>query len=98
MAIGDTKSAVVSLTNASSYFIKPDSGQEWIVHNIWHSLPLYVSLCTSTTGGFFKCNTLALTDGAAWEQNLVAHLTNSIFLVLVTNSAQTVAWDGMQSK
>lgn len=98
MAVGDTKSAVVSLTNAASYFIQPPAGEEWILHNIWHSRPLYPSLATSGGGGLFIVSSVSVMDGGNWETRLVAHLTNSVFLILNTNSAQVIGYDGIQSK
>lgn len=98
MAIGDTQSAVVSLTNAASYYIQPASGQEWIVHNVWHTLPLYATLATSGGGGLFTVSSITLGDGPSWNAGLVAHLTNSIFMILNTTSAQVIGWDGIASK
>lgn len=98
MAIGDTKSAVVSLTNAASYYIQPNSGEEWIVHNVWFNKPLYGTLATSGSGGLFTVSSVYLGDGPAWNAGLVAHLTNSIFMILNTASAQVIGWDGIASK
>lgn len=97
MAVGDTISQVRSLTNASSYIVQPPAGSEWIVHNIWHDRPLYATLAASISGLFF-CGSIQMTPSAGADTFPAIHLTNSIFLVLNTNSAQVIAWDGIVSK
>lgn len=93
MALGDTISAITSLTDAASYYIQPNSGAEWVLHNIYHGGDIDIRWSNITLTA-----SLLSVAGPNMETNLQAHLTNSIFIVLGCNSAQIVGYDGIAIK
>ena len=94
MAVGDVVSAVVSLTNAASYYIQPTSGNEWVIHNIYH--PRNIDLRWFNNG--VLVGSVGILTGPNIQTNLQFHLTNSIFVVIGCNSAQVIGYDGVVTK
>lgn len=96
MAVGNVVSNITSVTNASSMFIQPSSGQEWVIHNIYHTKDIGLVWTTSNAAGPFV-STVNVFSGNNVEMRLQFHVTNSIFLALACLSAQIVGYDGVRT-
>lgn len=96
MAVGDTKSLIVSVAAVGTYDIKPPAGEEWVIHNILYN------------GGpieFWKtdgANPLKFdTDNSAGGRlGMAFHATNDAWYQLKNTSAGAVivSYDGIQTK
>lgn len=92
MAVGNIVSNVTSMTNASSYLIQAGSGQDWVIHNIYHTNDVGLLWTNSTITG-----TMSVLAGMNIETNLQFHVTASVFIVLNINSAMIVGYDGVRT-
>jgi hypothetical protein len=93
MAIGDTLTNITSVTNASSFLIQATSGQEWVIHNIYHTKECALLWTNGTLIG-----TMSVLAGYNIETNLQIHVTNSVYVALHSNSGHIVGYDGMVTK
>ena len=93
MAAGDALTNITSVTNASSFVIQATAGQEWVIHNIYHSRECALLWTNGTLTG-----TMSILSGYNVETNLQFHVTNSVFIALHINSACVVGYDGMVTK
>lgn len=94
MAVGDVVSAVVSLTNASTYYIQATSGQDWVVHNVYHARNITLNWFNNGV----IVGSMGTLDGPNIETNLQFHVNNSLFVVIAADSAQVVGYDGIQTR
>lgn len=92
MAAGNIVSNITSVTNASTFAIQANSGEEWVIHNIFHTKDCGLLLYNGTLVG-----TMSLLTGYNIEANLQFHVTNSIYLLLSCASAQIVGFDGVRT-
>jgi hypothetical protein len=95
MAVGDVAKAHVSIGAGSSYNIRPDSGQEINVHNIY--VPNGVTILLYKTDGINDVLVETLT-GSMLLYNF--HLTYDCYLKLVNGGASPVwcGYDGIWTK
>jgi len=95
MAVGDVKSGLSSV-NASAYLdIQPPSGEEWVIHNIFHESDVQLEFYDGTNALVFDTDT-----GAGVYAKYAFHVTNTR-RVRVKNTATTpklIGYDGVQSK
>lgn len=97
MAAGDVKSAISSVSAISgTYDIKPASGEEWVIHNIYYS---------GGTVEFYRADGTNLlkfdsdtTQGA--RMGISYHVTNGQWIQIknTSGSAILVGYDGVQTK
>jgi len=96
MAVGDVKSGLSSI-NASAYLdIQPSSGEEWVIHNIYHEYDVDVELYDGTNSLVFDTDT-----GAGVYAKYAFHVTNSIRIRVKnkdTANARKIGYDGVQTK
>lgn len=93
MAAGDALTYIESVTNAASIVIRPNSGFDWIIHNIYHTKDCALLWTNGTVVG-----TVSILSGYNVETNLQIHLTNSTFVSIHCNSAQVVGYDGVVTR
>jgi hypothetical protein len=93
MAQGDALTNITSVTNASSFVIQASSGQEWVIHNLYHTKDCALLWTNGTLIG-----TMSILNGFNNETNLQIHVTNSTYLAIHSNSSQIVGYDGMVTK
>jgi hypothetical protein len=95
MAVGDVKSDLQSIAAGVFLAIQPPSGEEWVIHNIYHESDVELHFYDGT-------NSLAFdTDADAGVYAKYAfHVTNSRYIrVKNTNtSARLIGYDGVQTK
>lgn len=95
MAIGDVRSGISSISSNGFLNIQPPSGEEWVIHNIYHedSVELYFS--DGTNNLLFDAE-----QGVGYWAWYEFHVTNSRYLRVknVTASAKLIGYDGVQTK
>jgi hypothetical protein len=95
MAVGDVKSAIVSVAAGGYLDIQPPAGEEWVIHNIYHASDIQLELYDGTNSLIFD------TDyGAGVYAKYAFHVTNSIRIRVKNTaaSAQLIGYDGVQTK
>lgn len=98
MAQGDVKSGVktIAVGTSSVVDIKPASGEEWVIHNLYYSAGIAMQMTDGTNIIEFDSDT---NSGA--RLGAVFHLTNSYWLRIRNTSASStvlVSYDGIQTK
>ena len=94
MAVGDTVAGISSITAAATITIKPGSGAEWIIHNIYHEAEVEIYIVEGS-------NELLFDDAAAkgsWSAYFF-HLTNTHYLKVKNTNAgsKLIGYDGIVS-
>jgi len=96
MAVGDTKSDLVSVEADGNLDIRPPSGEEWVIHNIYHEYDIDLIWTDGTNELTFD------TDyGAGVYMRTAIHVTNSLWLRVHnrdTANARLIGYDGIQTK
>lgn len=97
MAAGDVKANVASVAaTTGTYDIKPPSGEEWVIHNIYYN---------GGTVEFYRADGTNLlrfdsdtTQGA--RMGIAYHVTNTQWVQIknISGSAVLVGYDGIQTK
>lgn len=95
MAVGDIKSGLASVGAGAFLDIRPPSGEEWSIHNIYHedSVELY-----------FSDGTNNLLFDSAYGKGVYAffifHVTNTRYLRVknLASAARLIGYDGIQTK
>ena len=95
MAVGDAVGDIQSVSAGSTFTIKATTGQEWIVHNIFHEGPASVYITNGTIRGRFTSDT----SEGLWA-GFFFHVTENQYLEVVNDDtvARIIAFDGIQSK
>jgi len=96
MTFPDVVSGSSSLSGSGqTYDIRPASGEQWIIHNIFFSKGVKIHM----TDGTNLVPLRFFSHGWFWEW-LCFHVTNSRWIRLTTLRAETtlVGYDGVQSK
>lgn len=94
MAAGNMVGGTSSLAASATYDIKPASGVEWVIHNVYYNNQLKLSMTDGTNVVDFDTDT-----GQGARMGLTTHVSNGYWL-RVTNtgaSALLIAYDGMQT-
>ena len=95
MAVGDAVGAVTPVAAGGELVIQPPSGEEWIIHNVFHEGA--AALCV--TNGAAVCTVDSDTSGGMWA-GFFLHVTPSQYLKVVNTDSETrhLGYDGIKSK
>lgn len=95
MAVGDVKSAVQSVAAGGYLDIQPSSGEEWVIHNIYHEGDVQLELYDGTNSLIFDTDA-----GAGVYAKYSFHVTNAIRIRVKNTaaSAKLIGYDGVQTK
>jgi len=96
VAVGDVKSGLTSVEASGSLDIKPPSGEEWVIHNIYHEYDIELALTDGTNELVFDSDT-----GKGVYAKFSFHVTATIWLRvknLDTANARLIGYDGVQTK
>lgn len=96
MAVGDVKSGLSSVATGAVLDIQAGSGEEWVIHNIYHESDIDLQWYDGT-------NTLTWASaipGPGAETNLQSHVTNTRRVRVKNTNASTklIGYDGVQTK
>jgi len=95
MAVGDVKSSIQSVAAGAYLDIQPPTGEEWVIHNIYHEGDIELELYDGTNSLVFDSDT---------ERGVYAkyafHVTNSIRIRVknTESTAKLIGYDGVQTK
>jgi len=95
MAVGDVKSGLSSI-NAGAYLdIQPTSGEEWVIHNIFHEGKIEIELYNGTSSLTFDA-----AEGKGVYARFAFHVTNAIRIRVknTDSAAKLIGYDGVQTK
>lgn len=94
MALGSTIQGLSGVGSGAFFSIQANSGQEWVVHNIYHQAGVHLQWYNGT-------NVLSFTSiaSANVETNLQFHVTNSIYIRVqnTTTASQFIGYDAIQT-
>jgi len=95
MAVGDAKSALVSVADGEFLDIRPPTGEEWIIHNITCSANCELYYTDGTN--YILVDTLV---GPGGWLNFNFHVTNSRWYAVknVSGGTALIGYDGIQSR
>jgi hypothetical protein len=95
MAVGDVKSGLSSVAAGEYLDIRPSTGEEWVIHNIYHASDIQLELYDGTNSLIFDTDA-----GAGVYAKYAFHVTNSIRIRVknTSASAQLIGYDGVQTK
>jgi hypothetical protein len=96
-ALGDAVVIIpTSVASGSSLTIRPSSGEEWIIHNIYslNGYPIELYLTDGSNTILFESNASGGLLGYAF------HLTNTVYMTIKNTdaSARYLSYDGIVSK
>ena len=95
MGVGDVKSNLSSISDGAYLDIQPPSGEEWVIHNIYHEddCELYFSDGTNEI-------LISSHSGNGGWLGYWFHVTNSRYLRVknVSGSSALIGYDGVQTK
>lgn len=96
MAVGDVKAGLVNVAAGGYLDIRPPSGEEWVINNIYHAHDVDLAFTDGTNVLIFD------TDyGPGVYARYVFHVTNTLWIRVInkdTTSARLIGYDGWQSK
>jgi len=95
MAVGDVKSAIVSVNPGQYLHIRPPTGEEWVIHNITHSGAVELYFTDGTNYILVDTN-----SGNGGWLGFAFHVTNSYWYAVKNVDTITimVGYDGVQTK
>jgi len=96
MAVGDVKSGLNSVSAGGSLDIRPPSGEEWVIHNIYHEYDIDLAFTDGTNELVFDTDT-----GAGVYAKFCFHVTNSLWIRVKNkddSSSRLIGYDGVQTK
>lgn len=95
MAQGDVKSGMLVVPSLTWYEIRPNIGEEWVIHNIYYNGGVDFLINNGSFNVPFDRDTTA---GA--RMGCMIHITNSQWLVInnYTGANVNIAYDGIQTK
>ncbi len=95
MAVGDVCSDLQSIAASSYLDIRPGSGVEWVIHNIYHEDKVEISFYDGTNEIVFDVDSGA--GSWRWEE---FHCTNGrrIRVKNLAGSAKLIGYDGIVTK
>ena len=95
MAVGDVKKDLQSIPSNGTLDIRPPSGEEWVIHNIYHSAEaeLYI------TNGTISAKISKHDREGGWFCYWF-HVTNDQWLQVknISSSSAVIGYDGVQTK
>ena len=95
MAVGDVKSGLNSVSANGYLTIQPPSGEEWVIHNIYHESDIALIFTDGTNELTFDED-----NGRGVYARYSFHVTNSRYLKVknTDSSAKLIGYDGVQTK
>jgi hypothetical protein len=96
MAVGDVKSGLSSVAANGYLDIRPPTGEEWVIHNIYHAYDVDLAFTDGTNVLTFDTDT-----GGGVYAKYAFHVTNSLWIRVVnkdTVNARLIGYDGVQTK
>ena len=96
MAVGDVKSGLVNVAANGYLDIRPPSGEEWVIHNIYHAYDVDLAFTDGTNVLVFDTDV-----GAGVYAKYAFHVTNSLWIRVInkdTANARLIGFDGIQTK
>ncbi|MEM1564054.1 MAG: hypothetical protein QW161_05225 [Candidatus Bathyarchaeia archaeon] len=95
MAVGDVKSDLQNIAAGSFLNIQPPSGEEWVIHNIYHASDVELHFYDGTNSLAFDTDA-----GPGVYAKYAFHVTNSRYIRVknTSASAQLIGYDGVQTK
>jgi hypothetical protein len=96
MAVGDVKSNLVSVSANGNLDIRPPSGEEWVIHNIYHAYDVDLVFTDGT-----NLLTFDTEIGAGVYARYAFHVTNGLWIRVVnkdSSNARLIGYDGIQTK
>jgi len=96
MAVGDVKSGLVNVAAGGYLDIRPPSGEEWVIHNIYHAYDVDLAFTDGTNVLTFDTDT-----GAGVYAKYAFHVTNSLWIRVInkdTANPRLIGYDGIVSK
>jgi len=95
MAVGDVKSGISSISAGEYLDIRPPSGEEWVIHNIYHQDDVEVYF----TDGTNSIKIITRKDNGVIPFTCF-HVTNSYWIKVKnsTSSSALIGYDGVQTK
>lgn len=95
MAAGDVKADIQSIANNSHLTIQPASGEEYVIHNIFHASDVEITFYDGTNEITFDSDAGAgVWSGHFW------HVTNVDYIRVKNTSGatQNIGYSGIQTK
>jgi len=96
MAVGDVKSGLASVDAGGYLDIRPPSGEEWVIHNIYHAYDVDLAFTDGTNVLTFDTDV-----GAGVYAKYAFHVTNSLWIRVInkdTANARLIGYCGVQTK
>ena len=96
MAVGDVKSSLVSVAAGGYLDVRPPTGEEWVVHNIYHAYDVDLAFTDGTNVLTFDTDV-----GAGVYAKYAFHVTNALWIRVInkdTANARLIGYDGVQTK
>ena len=95
MAVGDVKSGLQSISANGYLDIQPSSGEEWVIHNIYHESDVQLEFYDGANSLVFDTDA-----GAGVYAKYAFHVTNTrrIRVKNTAASAKLIGYDGVQTK
>lgn len=96
MAVGDVKSGLVSVSAGGYLDIRPPSGEEWVIHNIYHAYDVDLAFTDGTNVLIFDTDT-----GAGVYAKYAFHVTNALWIRVInkdTVNPRLIGYCGVQTK
>jgi len=95
MAIGDVHATISSVIGSATLQIRPDIGDEWVIHNIFSSS----SIDIVSVNGSNRCTFDTLIGPGALTAYFF-HVTNTQYMELINKGSSTIecGYDGIETK
>jgi len=96
VAVGDVKSSLVSVAAGGYLDVRPPTGEEWVVHNIYHAYDVDLAFTDGTNVLTFDTDV-----GAGVYAKYAFHVTNALWIRVInkdTANARLIGYDGVQTK
>jgi len=96
MAVGDVKSGISSVSANGYLSIRPPTGEEWVIHNIYHEHDIELIFTDGSHDIVFDSD-----SGSGVYARYAFHVTNSVYLKVHnkdTSTSRLIGYDGVQTK
>jgi len=95
LTVGDVKSGISSVADAGYLDVQPPSGEEWVVHNIYHEESVQLELYDGTNSLVFDSVT-----GKGIYAKFNFHVRNAVRIRVknISGATKLIGYDGVQTK
>jgi len=96
MAVGDVKSSIAVVSAGGRLDIRPPSGEEWVIHNIYHEYDVDLEFYDGTNAITFDTD-----SGAGVYAKYAFHVTNTIRIRVENldgSNSRKIGYDGVQTR